>query len=128
MCLSRAQTATSKCFCQFGIRSSTLGNRISSGTVILLVFTAHSLRLRLENQDVSCSVSQNANKIHHSSPPSGAKNINFCTVQPIAKLPTGSPKMTPTWLYHQHFAMLPLNRHYNVTNGIAYDYYYFNIK
>ncbi|GFS78546.1 hypothetical protein TNCV_3147851 [Trichonephila clavipes] len=40
--------------------------------------------------------------------------INFCTVQPIAELPTGSPRMMPTWLYHQHFAMFPLKRHYNL--------------
>ncbi|GFX18943.1 hypothetical protein TNCV_322481 [Trichonephila clavipes] len=30
-----------------------------------------------------------------------------------AKLPTGSAKIMPTWLYHQHFAMFPLNRQYN---------------
>ncbi|GFX42383.1 uncharacterized protein TNCV_1519471 [Trichonephila clavipes] len=43
------------------------------------------------------------------------QHINFCTIQSIAKLPTWSPKMMPTWLYHQHFAMFPLNRHYNVS-------------
>ncbi|GFU71585.1 hypothetical protein TNCV_3035251 [Trichonephila clavipes] len=30
------------------------------------------------------------------------------------KLPTWLPKKMPTWLYHQHFAMFPLYRHYNV--------------
>ncbi|GFU20242.1 hypothetical protein TNCV_4933241 [Trichonephila clavipes] len=28
-----------------------------------------------------------------------------------------SQKMTPTWLYHQHFAKFPLNRHYNRTGN-----------
>ncbi|GFY34645.1 uncharacterized protein TNCV_1373361 [Trichonephila clavipes] len=41
------------------------------------------------------------------------QHINFCTVQLIAKLPTGSPKMMPTWLFHQLFAVFPLNHHYN---------------
>ncbi|GFU73264.1 uncharacterized protein TNCV_167471 [Trichonephila clavipes] len=39
--------------------------------------------------------------------------INFSTVQSIAWLPTWLPKMRPTLLYHQHFAMFLLNRHYN---------------
>ncbi|PRD35509.1 UNVERIFIED_CONTAM: hypothetical protein NCL1_11416 [Trichonephila clavipes] len=33
------------------------------------------------------------------------QHIDFCTVQSIAKLPTWLPKMMPTWLYHQHFAV-----------------------
>ncbi|GFT12291.1 hypothetical protein TNCV_4005471 [Trichonephila clavipes] len=33
--------------------------------------------------------------------------------------PTWSPKMMPTWLYHQDFAKFLLNRHYNVRGGIA---------
>ncbi|GFX98254.1 hypothetical protein TNCV_4908971 [Trichonephila clavipes] len=41
------------------------------------------------------------------------QHINFCTVQLISKLPPGSSKMMPTRLYGQHFAMFPLNRHYN---------------
>ncbi|GFV66997.1 uncharacterized protein TNCV_356831 [Trichonephila clavipes] len=47
------------------------------------------------------------------------QHINFCTVQEIAKLPTGSLKMMPTRLYRQHFAMFPLNRRYNVKNSVA---------
>ncbi|GFX01980.1 hypothetical protein TNCV_371691 [Trichonephila clavipes] len=31
------------------------------------------------------------------------QHINFCTVQSIAKLPTGAPKMMPAWLFGQHF-------------------------
>ncbi|GFT82584.1 hypothetical protein TNCV_1633861 [Trichonephila clavipes] len=31
----------------------------------------------------------------------------------IAKSPTWSPNMMPTWLYLQKFAKFPLNRHYN---------------
>ncbi|GFV31433.1 hypothetical protein TNCV_134721 [Trichonephila clavipes] len=38
------------------------------------------------------------------------QHINFCAVQSIAELPTGSPKLMPSWLYRQHFAILPLNR------------------
>ncbi|PRD35600.1 UNVERIFIED_CONTAM: hypothetical protein NCL1_11076 [Trichonephila clavipes] len=41
------------------------------------------------------------------------QHINFCIVQSIAKLPTWLPKVMPTWLYRQNFAMFPLNRHYN---------------
>ncbi|GFU81745.1 hypothetical protein TNCV_3086571 [Trichonephila clavipes] len=41
-------------------------------------------------------------------------HTNFYTIQSIAKLPTGSPKMMTTWLYHQHFDMFPLHRHYKV--------------
>ncbi|GFV64276.1 transposable element Tcb1 transposase [Trichonephila clavipes] len=41
------------------------------------------------------------------------EHINFYTVQSIANLPTWSPKIMPTWLYHQHFALFPLNRPYN---------------
>ncbi|GFU37628.1 uncharacterized protein TNCV_4275261 [Trichonephila clavipes] len=36
--------------------------------------------------------------------------INFCTVQSITKLSTGSPKVMPTCIYRQYFAMFPLNR------------------
>ncbi|GFW30241.1 hypothetical protein TNCV_3850121 [Trichonephila clavipes] len=42
------------------------------------------------------------------------QHINFCTAQSIAKLPSGSPKMMPTWLNRQHFVMFPLNRYYNL--------------
>ncbi|GFT31748.1 hypothetical protein TNCV_231451 [Trichonephila clavipes] len=34
-------------------------------------------------------------------------------------------KMMPTWLYCQRFAKLALNRHCNVRNGVAYEYYNF---
>ncbi|GFU78686.1 uncharacterized protein TNCV_2302971 [Trichonephila clavipes] len=53
---------------------------------------------------------------------------NLSIVPSIAKLPTESPKMIPIWLYRQQFAMFPLNRHYNVRNGIACESYNFNIK
>ncbi|GFU68665.1 hypothetical protein TNCV_308801 [Trichonephila clavipes] len=46
------------------------------------------------------------------------QNIDFCTVQSIAKLPTS--------FYRQHFAMFPLNRRYNLRNGVACEYYNFN--
>ncbi|GFV76321.1 hypothetical protein TNCV_4413001 [Trichonephila clavipes] len=42
--------------------------------------------------------------------------INFCTIQSTAKLPTGLPKMMPTWPDRQHFAVFPLNRHHNDGN------------
>ncbi|GFT17518.1 hypothetical protein TNCV_4807601 [Trichonephila clavipes] len=45
--------------------------------------------------------------------------INILTVQSTAKLPTRLPKMMPTWLYRQHFAMFSLNRRYNVRKGVS---------
>ncbi|GFT71905.1 hypothetical protein TNCV_2515481 [Trichonephila clavipes] len=34
----------------------------------------------------------------------------------------------PPRFYRQHVALFPLNRHYNVRNALAYEYYNFNIK
>ncbi|GFX81800.1 uncharacterized protein TNCV_2570011 [Trichonephila clavipes] len=47
------------------------------------------------------------------------QHINFRTIQTMAKFPAWSPKLMPTWLYRQHFAMFPLNHHYNGRNGVA---------
>ncbi|GFX01333.1 hypothetical protein TNCV_3730021 [Trichonephila clavipes] len=58
-------------------------------------------------------------------PPGGTTAYQL---QSITKLPTWSPKMMPTWLYRQHFAMFPLNHHYNLRNGVACEYYNFKIK
>ncbi|GFV70693.1 hypothetical protein TNCV_2022571 [Trichonephila clavipes] len=33
----------------------------------------------------------------------------------VAKSPTWSSKIIPTWLYHQDFAKFPLNHHYNAS-------------
>ncbi|GFV90160.1 hypothetical protein TNCV_4378761 [Trichonephila clavipes] len=47
--------------------------------------------------------------------------INFCIVQSIAKLATGSPKMMPIRLHCEHFAMFPLIRHYNTGNRLTHN-------
>ncbi|GFS63943.1 hypothetical protein TNCV_1129251 [Trichonephila clavipes] len=53
----------------------------------------------------------NSSRVYLESPHQEAlQYINFCTVQSITKLPTGSPKMIPTWLYRKRneFHELPL--------------------
>ncbi|GFS95861.1 hypothetical protein TNCV_2259361 [Trichonephila clavipes] len=46
----------------------------------------------------------------------------------VHKSPTWSPKIIPNWLYHQDFTKLSLNPHYSVQDGVACEYYNFNIK
>ncbi|GFX11007.1 DUF4817 domain-containing protein [Trichonephila clavipes] len=52
-----------------------------------------------------------------------AKVVRFVT-----KSPTWTPKMTPTWLYRNDFTKFPLNHHYDVTDGVACEYYNFNVN
>ncbi|GFV92232.1 uncharacterized protein TNCV_1896681 [Trichonephila clavipes] len=65
---------------------------------------------------------------HTGETPHQVQHLNFCTVQSIAKLPNRVAKMDVNLALSPIFHMLPLNRHYNIRNGVVCEHYSFNIK